>query len=64
MSGAVEIAGGPVLGPRGTAKLVRQPGPLTARERERLHRHLAVKLPANAREAGDCRSGILALVVS
>jgi hypothetical protein len=44
--GRLEIAGVPVLGPRGTAKLVRQPGPLTVRERERLHRHLAAKLPA------------------
>jgi hypothetical protein len=44
--GRLEIAEVPVLGPRGTAKLVRQAGPLTLQERERLHRHLAAKLPA------------------
>jgi hypothetical protein len=44
--GALNIAGVPILGPQGTAKLVRQPGPLTLEERTRLYEHLAAALPA------------------
>lgn len=47
--GRLEIAGVPVLGPRGTVKSVRQPGPLAIKEREWLHRHLAARLPAYRR---------------
>jgi hypothetical protein len=34
-----------LVGPRGTSKLLRRPGPLTAAVRKTLHRHLATALP-------------------
>ncbi len=34
-----------LLGPRGTSKLLRRPGPLTETQRRALHRHLAAALP-------------------
>jgi hypothetical protein len=46
MFGSLEIAGVPVTGLRGMAKLVRRPGPLAEAQREQLHRQLADKLPA------------------
>jgi hypothetical protein len=49
MFGSLEIAGVPVTGLRGMAKLVRRPGPLTEDQRQQLHRHLAHKLPAYQR---------------
>ncbi len=42
--GKLEIAGVLIRGPRGTAKLARQPGPLTPGQRHRLHQHLALRL--------------------
>jgi hypothetical protein len=46
MFGSLEIAGVPILGPKGTAKLVRRPGLLDAERRGLLHAHLAARLPA------------------
>jgi len=46
MFGSLEIAGVPILGPKGTAKLVRRPGLLDAERRSLLHAHLATRLPA------------------
>jgi hypothetical protein len=43
--GTLSIRSVPVLGPRGTSKLLRQPGSLEAASREALHRHLADRLP-------------------
>jgi hypothetical protein len=41
----LSISGVPVLGPRGTSKMLRQPGPLDSARREALQRHLADCLP-------------------
>jgi len=43
--GTLNIGAVPLLGPRGTSKLLRQPGKRQAAEREALHRHLAALLP-------------------
>ena len=44
--GTPHIAGVPLLGAKGTAKVLRtSPGPLDERARAALHRHLAVHLP-------------------
>jgi hypothetical protein len=46
MFGSLEIAGVPILGAKGTAKLVRRAGPLDTESRAVLHAHLAKRLPA------------------
>ena len=43
--GTLSIGAVPLLGPRGTSKLLRRPGGLDAAGREALHRHLAMMLP-------------------
>lgn len=43
--GSLELAGVPILGTRGTAKLVRRQGPLDLETRQRLHTHLSAALP-------------------
>ncbi|WP_344066924.1 nuclease-related domain-containing protein [Terrabacter lapilli] len=43
--GDQEMRGVRLLGPRGTSKLVRRPGDITASRRRSLHRHLAAALP-------------------
>jgi len=43
--GTLSIGAVPLLGPRGTSKLLRQPGKRRAAEREALHRQLAELLP-------------------
>ena len=43
--GSLEIAGVPVVGPKGAAKLARRPGPLDADHRRVLHAALAAALP-------------------
>jgi hypothetical protein len=49
--GAVEIAGVPVLGVKGTAKLVRRPGSLTTEQQELAYCALAAGLPAYQRRS-------------
>jgi hypothetical protein len=43
--GDLDMAGARIRGPRGTSKLLRRQGPLTAPDREDLHRYLATELP-------------------